>query len=372
MLKPRFCINDHVVFRYDGLYSNGRIVSIEYKERPLYFDNALLDSVYEVEYEIITEDPNILPLVSCEFIDYKRLHINEFNVICEFCPKFAMNEEVIYYWSTYNHYVRCKVRNIYVQCYDDKVEYSYDLKSKEVAYDGSFNKVSETNLYPLHALNEIAAINNFAISQEEIIRAIDSFKMRSTLELEYKPYQNVAPITGSGKNLLEGKIFATPCPTIKMDIIPVCDLTELVKRYVTWDITNDIQCTLIKLKRRRIDTMAAKSKITKEEFKKIWKEAAPKDHVMAAITPKSVQRNEKNGSIYTTVVWLDGTSTVVKLRAGEEDDQDKAVLYCIIEKMLTFDTESVKKNHVKGYLEFFDEVKKNNKKGEKVNEKEKA
>ena len=68
---------------------------------------------------------------------------------------------------------------------------------------------------------------------------------------------------------------------------------------------------------------------------------------------------------------MDGTSTVVKLRAGEEDDQDKAVLYCIIEKMLTFDTESIKKNHVKGYLEFFDDVKKDKKRG-KVNEKEKA
>lgn len=43
-----------------------------------------------------------------------------------------------------------------------------------------------------------------------------------------------------GKNPLEGKIFATPCPTINMNIIPVIPvqeyLTELEKQYVPMDI----------------------------------------------------------------------------------------------------------------------------------------
>ena len=35
----------------------------------------------------------------------------------------------------------------------------------------------------------------------------------------------------------------------------------------------------------------------------------------------------------TIVMWPDGTKTIVKRREGEEDDREKAVMYCILKKL---------------------------------------
>jgi hypothetical protein len=35
----------------------------------------------------------------------------------------------------------------------------------------------------------------------------------------------------------------------------------------------------------------------------------------------------------TIVMWQDSTKTIVKRREGEEDDREKAVMYCIIKKL---------------------------------------
>lgn len=35
----------------------------------------------------------------------------------------------------------------------------------------------------------------------------------------------------------------------------------------------------------------------------------------------------------TIVLWRDGTKTIVKRREGEEDDREKAIMYCIIKKL---------------------------------------
>ncbi len=63
--------------------------------------------------------------------------------------------------------------------------------------------------------------------------------------------------------------------------------------------------------------------------------------------PKQVLRNGK----YTTVVWLDGSHTVVKLAEGEQYDPEKALLYAIV-KHLCGDV----KAKMDRYLEDFEKV----------------
>lgn len=63
--------------------------------------------------------------------------------------------------------------------------------------------------------------------------------------------------------------------------------------------------------------------------------------------PKQVLRNGP----YTTVVWLDGSHTVVKLAEGEQYDPEKALLYAIV-KHLCGDV----KSKMDKYLEDFDKV----------------
>lgn len=50
--------------------------------------------------------------------------------------------------------------------------------------------------------------------------------------------------------------------------------------------------------------------------------------------PKFVMYNNKGpGEVYTTVVWKDGSHTVVKCANGDEYDEEKAVMYAIIKHM---------------------------------------
>ena len=49
--------------------------------------------------------------------------------------------------------------------------------------------------------------------------------------------------------------------------------------------------------------------------------------------PKHVLENFKDDTVYTTVVWQDGTHTIIKKSANDEYDQDKAIMFAVIKKM---------------------------------------
>lgn len=73
--------------------------------------------------------------------------------------------------------------------------------------------------------------------------------------------------------------------------------------------------------------------------------------------PKHVQVNGD----YTTVVWKDNTSTVIKRMEGEQNDPEKAVLYAVMKKLF-----NGKNADMKRYLQEFEDKtvvkKKKNKK----------
>lgn len=50
-------------------------------------------------------------------------------------------------------------------------------------------------------------------------------------------------------------------------------------------------------------------------------------------SPKTVLENWKNGKCYTTVVWMDGTHTIVKKAIDDDYDLEKAVMAAVIKKM---------------------------------------
>lgn len=49
--------------------------------------------------------------------------------------------------------------------------------------------------------------------------------------------------------------------------------------------------------------------------------------------PKFVMYNQKGADAYTTVVWKDGSHTVVKLAAGDQYDEEKAIMFAVMKKM---------------------------------------
>lgn len=49
--------------------------------------------------------------------------------------------------------------------------------------------------------------------------------------------------------------------------------------------------------------------------------------------PKFVMYNNKGKDNYTTIVWKDGSHTVVKCAAGDEYDEEKAVMFATIKHM---------------------------------------
>lgn len=61
----------------------------------------------------------------------------------------------------------------------------------------------------------------------------------------------------------------------------------------------------------------------------------------------------------TIVLWKDNTKTIVKRREGEEDDREKAIMYCILKKLCG------KKAAMDRYLkQFFKEVESNEEKAD--------
>ena len=49
--------------------------------------------------------------------------------------------------------------------------------------------------------------------------------------------------------------------------------------------------------------------------------------------PKFVMYNQKGADAYTTVVWKDGSHTVVKLAAGDQYDEEKAIMFAVMKKL---------------------------------------
>lgn len=49
--------------------------------------------------------------------------------------------------------------------------------------------------------------------------------------------------------------------------------------------------------------------------------------------PKHVLENFTGDTVYTTVVWNDGSHTIIKKAANDEYDQDKAIMFAVIKKM---------------------------------------
>ena len=62
----------------------------------------------------------------------------------------------------------------------------------------------------------------------------------------------------------------------------------------------------------------------------IFNNEIPKDH---RPHPKFVQINNKRVFIYTTVVWKDGTHTIVKKAADDKFKIDDAIIYAVIKKL---------------------------------------
>lgn len=92
-----------------------------------------------------------------------------------------------------------------------------------------------------------------------------------------------------------------------------------------------------------VNYMVNDKKITKAAIRE-WK-----------ITPKKVIFNGPA----TVVLWSDNTKTIVKRREGEEDDREKAVMYCILKKICG------NKAGMDRYLkQFFKEVESNEEKAD--------
>lgn len=56
---------------------------------------------------------------------------------------------------------------------------------------------------------------------------------------------------------------------------------------------------------------------------------AARDYINPGYKPKKVIFNGPA----TIVMWQDGTKTIVKRREGEQDDKEKAVMYCVFKKL---------------------------------------
>lgn len=122
-------------------------------------------------------------------------------------------------------------------------------------------------------------------------------------------------------------------------------------------VSNFVDVFATGLNRSEDDTIAYQKKMN--DATKVFRRPKPKSVLV-------------NGD-YTTVVWKDGSATVVKKMEGEEYDLDKAILYAIVKKYFTTSSSDLNE-----YLGSFDKVKvvktksEKDKKGSKGKETKKA
>lgn len=368
--EPKFNKGDLVVFKYDERIAYGRILNAEEYKCPLYSDNMPFMDLNRVAYKIETSDPDILP----KGVYYKYLYIKEDNILCEFKPKFNIGEEVSFADQ------KCRVKAIHVAHIEDiGVSYFYDLYQCYGTTDPEY--IAERRLKPL----------------------------------VFQPYQNVIPIPDSAK------IFAAPCPTVNIE--PIKDLTELAKQYVTVDIktSDEVMKKMVKdIMNSEVKRMFDNIKIYNFEtslysggedikcrldFSTSYKDAANLRNIFDMIYDPDIadavaygisnclskpgsrksgrypwgdaSAIKFQGKYYKTnglpvpkkvifngpatiVMWVDGTKTVVKKSEDEQDDREKALMYCVFKKFL-----DDKKRDMDRYLKLFYKVLEEDKKDEK-------